>query len=150
RHPHRLQPRGRVLHRLPVRAGAHHEADERRVRGACHGPGLRHKAILPPFRRSFTATQRATPEDRKLLALLVCPATRQPVALLDSRGLEALNQAIAGGSVVRGDGSAQSTALREALVTRDRKRVYRVDDGIPVLLAEEAIVTTGVDGFPAA
>lgn len=87
--------------------------------------------------------------DRKLLDLLVCPATRQPVALLDSRGLEALNQAIAGGSVVRGDGSAQSTPLREALVTRDRKRVYRVDDGIPVLLAEEAIVTTGVDGFPA-
>ena len=39
--------------------------------------------------------------DRKLLDLLVCPATRQPVALLDSRGLEALNQAIAGGSVVR-------------------------------------------------
>ena len=36
--------------------------------------------------------------DRKLLDLLVCPATRQPVALLDSRGLEALNQAIAGGT----------------------------------------------------
>ena len=88
--------------------------------------------------------------DRKLLDLLVCPATRQPVALLDSRGLEALNQAIARGSVVRGDGSPQATAVREALVTRDRKRVYRVDDGIPVLLAEEAIGTTGVEGFPAA
>ncbi|KGM56861.1 hypothetical protein N799_01500 [Lysobacter arseniciresistens ZS79] len=88
--------------------------------------------------------------DRKLLDLLVCPATRQPLALLDSQGLQALNRAIDAGGVVRGDGGAQATALREALVTRDRKRVYRVDDGIPVLLAEEAIETTQVDGFPAA
>ena len=88
--------------------------------------------------------------DRKLLDLLACPATRQPLALLDSRGLQALNGAIAAGGVVRGDGGAQTVELREALVTRDRKRVYRVDDGIPVLLAEEAIETAQVGGFPAA
>ena len=29
--------------------------------------------------------------------------------------------------------------LREALITRDRRTVYRVDDGIPVLLIEEGI-----------
>ena len=40
--------------------------------------------------------------------------------------------------------------MREALVTRDRKRVYRVDDGIPVLLAEEAIDTDQLAGFAAA
>ncbi|GAB2621640.1 Trm112 family protein [Novilysobacter erysipheiresistens] len=88
--------------------------------------------------------------DRKLLDLLVCPASRQSLALLDSRGLQALNQAIAAGGVVRDDGSAQPEPLREALVTRDRKRVYRIDDGIPVLLAEEAIATAQVDGFPTA
>ena len=88
--------------------------------------------------------------DRKLLDLLVCPATRQPLALLEGRGLEVLNQAIAAGSVKREDGSAQGEPLREALVTRDRKRVYRVDDGIPVLLAEDAIDTRQVAGFPAA
>jgi uncharacterized protein YbaR (Trm112 family) len=86
--------------------------------------------------------------DRKLLDLLVCPSTRQPLALLDSRGLQAVNAAIAGGNVVRGDGSAQSEALREALMTRDRKTIYRLDDGIPVLLAEEAIATTQIEGFP--
>ena len=85
--------------------------------------------------------------DRKLLDLLVCPSTRQPLALVDSLDLQAINQAISGGGVVRGDGSAQSEPLREALVTRDRKRVYRVDDGIPVLLAEEALATAQVDGF---
>jgi uncharacterized protein YbaR (Trm112 family) len=86
--------------------------------------------------------------DRKLLDLLVCPATRQPLALLDGRGLQAVNAAIAAGTVVRGDGTAQSEPLREALVTRDRKTLYRLDDGIPVLLAEEAIATAQVDGFP--
>ena len=88
--------------------------------------------------------------DRKLLDLLVCPVTRQPLALLDSRGLQAANAAIAAGGVVRGDGSAQREALREALVTRDRKTLYRLDDGIPVLLAEEAIATGQLDGFPQA
>ena len=88
--------------------------------------------------------------DRKLLDLLVCPVTRQPLQLLDSRGLAALNAAIQAGGIVRGDGSAQSAAIGEALVTRDRKTVYRVDDGITVLLAEEAIATAQVDGFPSA
>ncbi|WP_243351230.1 Trm112 family protein [Stenotrophomonas acidaminiphila] len=86
--------------------------------------------------------------DRKLLDLLVSPDTRQPLALLDSAGLEALNRAIAAGSVARADGSAQAEPLREALVTRDRKQVFRVEDGIPVLLADEAIVTAQIDGFP--
>ncbi|HZH42889.1 MAG TPA: Trm112 family protein [Lysobacter sp.] len=87
--------------------------------------------------------------DRKLLDLLVCPTTRQPLSLLDARGLQALNAAIASGSVKRADGAAQADPLAEALVTRDRRTVYRVDDGIPVLLAEEAITTAQVDGFTA-
>ena len=32
--------------------------------------------------------------DRKLLDLLVCPATRQPLALLEASGLEQLNRAL--------------------------------------------------------
>lgn len=88
--------------------------------------------------------------DRKLLDILACPATRQPLALLETRGLDALNQAIEGGGVRRADDSLQADSLREALVTRDRKRVYRIDDGIPVLLAEEGIATAQVPGFPPA
>ncbi|MEQ4574436.1 MAG: Trm112 family protein, partial [Gammaproteobacteria bacterium] len=64
------------------------------------------------------------------------------------KGLEALNRAIAAGGVQRADGSRQEQPLREALVTRDRKQVFRVDDGIPVLLAEEAIATAQVADFP--
>lgn len=88
--------------------------------------------------------------DRKLLDILACPATRQSLAVLERRGLDALNQAIAAGDIHRIDDSAQSQALREALVTRDRKLVYRIDDGIPVLLVEEGIATGQVADFPSA
>jgi uncharacterized protein YbaR (Trm112 family) len=87
--------------------------------------------------------------DRKLLDLLCCPTTRQPLAMLEASGLSALNRAIGAGGVRRIDDSAQADALREALITRDRKTVYRVDDGIPVLLAEEGIATAQIDDFPA-
>lgn len=85
--------------------------------------------------------------DRKLLDLLVCPATRQPLALLDKPGLEALNAAIAAGGVIRADGALQTEPVHEALITRDRKTLYRIDDGIPVLLIEEAIPATSVHGL---
>lgn len=85
--------------------------------------------------------------DRKLLDLLVCPATRQPLALLDKPGLEALNRAIAAGSVVRVDGTPQTETIRKALIARDRKTLYRVDDGIPVLLIEEGIAVSAVEGL---
>ena len=85
--------------------------------------------------------------DRKLLDLLVCPASRQPLALLDKPGLEALNRAIAAGGVQRADDTPQTEPVREALITRDRKTLYRIDDGIPVLLIEEAIAATAVEGL---
>jgi uncharacterized protein YbaR (Trm112 family) len=77
--------------------------------------------------------------DRKLLDLLACPTTRQPLRPLDARALADLNAAIAAGGVTRGDGSPQGAAVEAALVTADGRLAYRVDDGIPVLLAEEAI-----------
>lgn len=88
--------------------------------------------------------------DRKLLDILVCPASRQPLALLDAAGLDALNAAIASGHARREDGSPQAGPVREALITHDRKRVYRVDDGIPVLLVEEGIATAQIPDFPKA
>jgi len=86
--------------------------------------------------------------DRKLLDILACPASRQPLAMLDAAGLDALNRAITTGNVHRADDTVQSEPLREALLTRDRKIIYRIDDGIPVLLVEDGIATAQVDGFP--
>ncbi|AAF85470.1 Trm112 family protein [Xylella fastidiosa] len=86
--------------------------------------------------------------DRKLLHLLCSPDTRQPLSLLESKGLEALNKAIASGTVQRADGSIQNQSLHEALITRDRKQVFRIEDSIPVLLPEEAIATIQIANFP--
>jgi uncharacterized protein YbaR (Trm112 family) len=41
-------------------------------------------------------------------------------------------------------------SLDEALITTDRKVVYRVDDGIPVMLPEEGIGTLQLTDFPTA
>ena len=86
--------------------------------------------------------------DRKLLDILCCPSTRQSLAMLDTQGLDALNRAITAGGIKRADESPQADPIREALLTRDRKTIYRVDDGIPVLLAEEAIATAQIENFP--
>ena len=49
--------------------------------------------------------------DRKLLDLLCSPDTRQPLSLLDGKGLEALNRAIAAGTLQRVDGAVQDLSL---------------------------------------
>lgn len=85
--------------------------------------------------------------DRRLLDLLCCPQTRQPLALLSAGDLDAINRAISAGGVRRVDGEAQAAPLREGLITRDRRTVYRIDDGIPVLLADEGIAAKQIDGL---
>ena len=86
--------------------------------------------------------------DRKLLDILCCPASKQPLALLNKAELRALNEAIAGGGLKRMDGSLQSAPVKEGLITRDHQTVYRIEDGIPVLLADEGIATASIADFP--
>ena len=87
--------------------------------------------------------------DRTLLDLLVCPATHQPLHRLDAAQRERVNAAIGRGELTRGDGAVETVAVADALATRDGRTVYRIDDGIPVLLVDEAIDTRGVDGLGA-
>ncbi|MEO7478092.1 MAG: Trm112 family protein [Lysobacteraceae bacterium] len=86
--------------------------------------------------------------DRRLLDILCCPSTRQPLLLLQSRELDAINRTIATCSLRRADGSMQAEPIREGLMTRDRKLLYRIDDGIPVLLADESISSMQITDFP--
>ena len=57
------------------------------------------------------------------------------------------NAAISAGSIQRADGSTLDKPLREALITADRAHIYRVEDGIPVLLPEEAIACASIAGL---
>jgi uncharacterized protein YbaR (Trm112 family) len=86
--------------------------------------------------------------DRKLLDILCCPSTKQPLALLNKAELGALNHAIAAGGLKRVDGTIQAETIKEGLITRDHQTIYRIDDGIPVLLSDEGIATVLIADFP--
>ena len=79
--------------------------------------------------------------DPKLLEILVCPITKVSVKVLGKEKRALLNRAIAEGGVKHMDGTVVDTPLDDALVTDDRRTVYRVDDGIPVMLEDMAIPT---------
>lgn len=77
--------------------------------------------------------------DRKLLDILCCPATGVPLVLLSKDKLERLNARISAGEVRQFNDEAVAAPLREALITENGERIYRVDDGIPVMLEDLAI-----------
>jgi uncharacterized protein YbaR (Trm112 family) len=85
--------------------------------------------------------------DKRLLDILCCPISKQPLRLLGRDELEAVNRAIAAGAV-RTTTAAVGDALRSGLITNDGKLIYRIDDDIPVMLADEAIATSQVRDFP--
>ncbi|HTI96561.1 MAG TPA: Trm112 family protein [Rudaea sp.] len=86
--------------------------------------------------------------DKRLLDILCCPATKQPLRPLTRAELDTLNRAIAGGGARTTAQVAVDAALAAGLITVDGKRVYRIEDDIPVMLADEAIVVAQLDGFP--
>ncbi len=86
--------------------------------------------------------------DKNLLEILCCPASRVAVRPSRRDELEALNRAIKAGSIVTVAGVAIKAPLEEALITRDGKVIYRVEDGIPVMLIDEGIGTLQVIDFP--
>jgi uncharacterized protein YbaR (Trm112 family) len=79
------------------------------------------------------------PVSTELLEILVCPETRQPVALATPECLEKLNQRIRSGKLRNRGGETVAKELTEALIRQDGRVLYPVDDGIPVMLIDESI-----------
>ena len=75
----------------------------------------------------------------ELLEILVCPETKQPVALASEDVLERINQKIRAGELRNRGGEVVLEEIREALIREDGRILYRIDDGIPVMLIEESI-----------
>ena len=87
--------------------------------------------------------------DKRLLDILCCPATKVPVRPLAKNELDALNRSIAGGAVQTVDHAAVGNPLQAGLITTDGKLIYRIEDDIPVMLANEAIGTLQLSDFSA-
>ena len=87
--------------------------------------------------------------DKRLLDILCCPVSKTPVRPLSKNELDALNDSIAACKVATVAGVAVQGRIAEALITTDRKVIYRIEDGIPVMLPEEGIGTLQLTNFPA-
>jgi uncharacterized protein len=77
-----------------------------------------------------------------LLDILCCPVSHEPLLPLSGKKLTALNRAISEGQVQYVDHEPVTSPLKAALITRNHKVVYAIEDGIPVLLPERGIGTT--------
>jgi uncharacterized protein len=82
--------------------------------------------------------------DAEFVAILRCPETHKPVRQLSVGELEKINRAVEKGALLHADGTSVEMALVDGLITEDNITVYRVDDDIPVMLAEKGIPTNDV------
>ena len=85
--------------------------------------------------------------DKHLLEILVCPVTKTPVKVLAKDKLAILNREVEKGEITYADGSPVEEPLDEALITEDGRTLYRVSDGIPVMLEEQGISAKQVPGW---
>ncbi len=86
--------------------------------------------------------------DRKLLDIICCPVSKVPLVPLSAKQLTALNKEISVGAALNVDAQIVSGLLNAGLLTTDGKIIYRIEEGIPVLLPEEGIATVQFQDFP--
>ena len=77
--------------------------------------------------------------DQSLLDILVCPETKQALAVADAALLERVNAAIRKGGVTNRGGQAVATPVAGGLVRKDGSVLYPVRDDIPIMLIDESI-----------
>jgi uncharacterized protein YbaR (Trm112 family) len=82
--------------------------------------------------------------DPELLAILVCPETREPVHLADAALLDRINQAVSAGELRTRSGELLKDQIQAGLVREDGLVLYPVKDDIPVMLIDEAIPLEGL------
>jgi len=84
---------------------------------------------------------------KELLDILCCPQTKKRVTVLPNDKIALVNDRIAQQQVRDADGNIIDRPLTEALLTEDGRTIYRVDEGIPVMLIGNAIPTDQFPGF---
>lgn len=84
----------------------------------------------------------------ELLKIGRCPIDHSPLAEADRELLERLNAAIEAGQVRDRIGQPVDQPVQAALVNRDCRWLYPVIDGIPSLIADEALDVQQLAGPP--
>ena len=82
----------------------------------------------------------------EFLEILCCPETHQSLTLIEGAAIERLNVRVREGTIKNRSGAVVEEPLDGGLLREDRKMLYPIRDGIPVLLIDDAIPFEGLDG----
>ncbi|MDE2975606.1 MAG: hypothetical protein OXU64_12945 [Gemmatimonadota bacterium] len=82
--------------------------------------------------------------DPELLAILVCPESKQPVAMAEPELLDRLNTAAESGRVFTRAGDPVAGPVTEGLLREDGRVLYPVREGIPIMLVDESVEVSGL------
>jgi uncharacterized protein YbaR (Trm112 family) len=99
------------------------------------------KAVRLIFKPYYTP-KRDIMIDEELLEILACPEDKSPVQLADQSIIDGLNERIAQGSLTNRGGQNVEKQIDGGLVRADGAYLYPIDDGIPIMLIDEAIPLT--------
>ncbi len=77
--------------------------------------------------------------EKQLPVIFVCPTDHTPLSKADERIVARVNRAIAAGRVSNRAGRLVDRPIDGGLLRGDKTFLYPILDGIPVLLADEAI-----------
>ncbi len=83
--------------------------------------------------------------DKDLLDILACPEDKTPVSLADQALVDEINKKIEAGEVNNRGGETVETQMDGGLVREDGAYLYRIEDGIPIMLIDEAIALDALD-----
>ena len=77
--------------------------------------------------------------DQKLLDILACPETKEPVLLAEDALVAKINATIETGTLQNRAGENVTEKIDGGLVREDRKYLYPIRDDIPIMLIDEGI-----------
>ena len=83
--------------------------------------------------------------DKDLLDILACPEDKTPVSLAEQALVDEINKKIEAGDVKNRGGETVETQMDGGLVREDGAYLYRIEDGIPIMLIDEAIALEGLE-----
>ncbi|MCA9731563.1 hypothetical protein KC799_05520 [candidate division KSB1 bacterium] len=73
-------------------------------------------------------------------ASLICPITRMPLKLMSQDQVQAINDKINHRAIVTLQKQTVTEIFTNGLTTEDGRYFYRIDDDIPILLPDEAMM----------